>query len=170
MGCGENIIVETIRTSRCSFDVSLSGLKEMKAAGISDNVIAVMLSANSAMSQPSAQPALMVDPNDPRGPQDAGNWLYEEDGGKPKMTQLEPSVCSQNKTGVMFFAQFGQTAKSLAVIGGAHAELSTGSREPIFYFYFEHMQAGLGDPKGATSANEYILSRFEVNEKEFVPT
>jgi hypothetical protein len=167
LGLGESVITEKIKSSRCSFDVSLSGLKQLKAAEIPDTVISAMLSANSVRRETATTDGPRpTDLNDPAAHHDAGIWLYEEAGGKPKMTQLEPSVYSQRKTTVVFFAEFGQTAKSKAVIHNAHAELVTTNNQPTFYFYFEHLQSGLSDPQGPTSANEYILSQFEVNDKD----
>lgn len=165
LGLGEGIIVEKIKTSQCEFDLSLNGLKQLKAAEVSDNIISAMLSAKSAVNgNGNAFATQSADPNDPKSPHDAGIWLYYEASGKPVMTELEPSVYSQSKSGVGFFMQFGQTVKNKAVINSAHAELVITNRQPVFYFYFEHVQAGLSDSQGATSPNEYTLARFEVSE------
>jgi hypothetical protein len=168
LGLGENVVVEKIKSSRCEFDVTLSGLKQLKAAGVSDSIIAAMLTAKpqgkAVAETVAAQP---IDPNDPKLPHEAGIWIYEENTGKAKMTQLEPSVYSQNKTGAGIFAQFGETVKRQGVVASAHAGITTSNRQPVFYFYFERTQAGLSDShSSATSANEYILAQFEVVEKE----
>lgn len=167
LGLGESIIVEKIKTSPCQFDTSLHGLKQLKTAGISDTIIGAMLAAKSGVTG-SAQTAATAssDPNDPKSPHDAGIWLYVETDGKPAMTELEPSVYSQSKSGVAFFMEFGQTVKTKAVIHSAHAQLVITNRQPVFYFYFEHTQAGLSDTQGATSPNEYILAQFQVAEND----
>jgi hypothetical protein len=159
---GESVTVEKIKTSRCNFDMSVSGLKQLKAAGISEAVIAAMLSMKSGNGSTRLATTQTADPNDPNAPHEAGIWLYEDNGGKPKMTQLEPSVYSQTKSGIGLFMQFGQTIKQKTLIRGAHAELTTTNRQPTFYFYFEHTQAGLSDNNGATSPNEYTLAQFEL--------
>jgi hypothetical protein len=173
MGLGDGVIVEKIKTSTCNFDTSLAGLKQLKAAGVSDAVITAMLSTHGPTAAPaaataSAAPAAVhsTDPNDPAAPHEAGIWLYDETGGKRKMTQLEPSVYSQGRSGSMVFMGWGATVKQQAVIRSSHAVMSTTNRSPAFYFYFEHTEAGLSDSHGATSPNEYILAQFEVADKD----
>jgi hypothetical protein len=167
VGLGEPVIVEKIKTSPCNFDLSLTGLKQLKTAGVSDGIISAMLSTPSAAKgNVDTAPNQSADPNDPNSPHEAGIWLYEENSGKPKMTKLEPSVYSQMQTGSSWGLAWGGTMKSKAVIRSAHAEFATTNRQPAFYFYFEHDQSGLSDSHGATSPNEYILAQFEVKEKD----
>jgi hypothetical protein len=167
LGLGESVIVEKIRTSPCNFDLSVHGLKQLKAAGVSDGVISAMLAATSATKGNGDTPAGPPgDSNDPKSPHEAGIWLYEENSGKPKMIKLEPSVYSQMQTGSSWGLAWGGTMKSKAVIRSAHAECATANRQPAFYFYFEHEQSGLSDSHGATTPNEYILAQFEVKEKD----
>jgi hypothetical protein len=166
LSLGESVIIEKIRISRCNFDTSVNGLSQLKEAGVTNTVIAAILATKSGNG--SGGPAVLQssDLNDPSTPHEAGIWLYEENDGKPKMTQLEPSVYSQSKSGAGIFMQFGETLKQKAVMRGSHAELATTNCQPIFYFYFEHTQAGLSDNNGATSPNEYALAQFEVVEKD----
>lgn len=171
LGLGETVILEKIKNSRCEFDVSLNGLKQLKTAGISDGVITAMVSAKPIVQGGGdtivQKPAAPDDPNDPTSLHEAGIWMYEEAAGKKQMTQLEPSVYSQKKTGAGLFIQFGETVKNKAVVASAHAGIVTTNRQPTFYFYFEHTKAGLSDTHhGATSANEYILTQFDVDEKD----
>lgn len=166
LGFGESLTIEKIKSSRCDFDVSLDGLKQLKAAGISEPIISAMLAAPSAAKSADTKPNPPVDLNDPKSPHEAGIWLYEEINRISKMTELEPSVYSQTKTGSTWGLAWGGTMKSKAVIRSAHAELVTNNRQPIFYFYFEHEHTGLSDTYGATSPNEYILAQFEVKEKD----
>lgn len=165
LGLGESVIMEKIKTSQCDFDTSLSGLKQLKTAGVSDTVITAMIATKSAA--PGIAPASQsTDPNDPASPHDPGIWFYEESDGKPKMMQLEPSVYAQHKTGAGFFMAWGETVKQEAIIPRAHAEFTITNRQPVFYFYFEHTKPGLSDTQGATSPNEYILGQFDVKEKD----
>jgi hypothetical protein len=168
LGLGDGIIVEKIKSSKCDFDTSIAGLKQLKAANVPDAVIAAMLSAKSPSSATSNESSLPAgDSNDPKSPHDAGIWLCEQRDGKRTMKALEPSVYSQSKMGVAFFAQFGQQVKSEAVLRSAHAETEVTNRRPVFYFYFEKTQSGLSDTgHSATSPNEFILSQFEVSEKD----
>ena len=58
-GLGEAVITEKIRQSECSFDTSISGLKQLKAAKVSDTLIALMMNPNA---KPAPQPALAPAP------------------------------------------------------------------------------------------------------------
>lgn len=164
LGLGENVIVEKIRSTKGTYDVSINGLKELKAAGVSDGVIQAMI-ASSAGTPAAAAPA---DVNNPNSPHEAGIWLYEEVEGKPKMTILEPSVYGQVRAGVAFFAMYGQSANSEAVIRSAKSNTQATNRKPVFYFYFEKSSAGLSESGGVTSANEFTLAQFKVDAKQNV--
>ena len=165
LGLGENLIVDKIKTSRCDFDVTLAGLKQLKAAKVPEAVIGAMIGAKpgtqAASSTSADQPS---DANDPNAPHEAGIWLRQDEKGQVKMVQLEPSGYSQRKSGVGFFMQFGQTVKNSAVVASSHASIVTTNRRPTFYFYFDRSQGGRLN--GATSANEYILAQFDVLEKD----
>lgn len=169
LGLGEGVIVDKIKTSPCQFDLSLNGLKQLKAADISDTIISAMLSAKSGATAPSdtipTQTTIQsTDPNDPKSPHDSGIYLYEDVDGKPKMTKIEPSVYTQAKAGVAIFAQYGQSANIKAVLNSAHAMLQCTNSKPVFYFYFENTQSGLGATRDiATSANEFELAQFDFN-------
>ncbi len=52
LGLGEGIIIEKIRQSECNFDTSISGLKQLKAAKVSDAVIAVIINPSAKVVQP----------------------------------------------------------------------------------------------------------------------
>ncbi len=165
LGLGDAVIVDKIKTTRGHFDVSVEGLKQLKSAGVSAEVMRAMIGTTSS-GQVSGGQTATVDVNDPTSPHDAGIWLYEEKEGKAKMTLLEPSAYSQTKHGVAIFAQYGQTAKSEAVLRSAHATLQTSNRRPVFYFYFEVSKAGLSSASGAvTSPNEFVLAEFKKDEK-----
>ncbi len=168
LALGDDLIVEKIKVSPCDFDVSVAGLRQLKAAQISEPVIKAMLSTKSARTANIvAVPGQPADTSNPQAPHEAGIWLYREHDAKAAMTKLEPSVYSQTKSGPNFFIQFGEVAKTAAVIRSAHAEIQTTNHHPTFYFYFEKTQSGLSDQGNtATSPNEYILAEFDVPEKE----
>lgn len=46
LGLGDTIILEKMRQSECQFDTSLNGLKQLKAAKVSEAVIAAMMNPN----------------------------------------------------------------------------------------------------------------------------
>ncbi|HEY1172740.1 MAG TPA: hypothetical protein VGH19_15340 [Verrucomicrobiae bacterium] len=167
LGLGEGVLLEKIRSSKGTYDVSIKGLGELKSAGVTDNVIQAMIAMTSAGQVAGGQMA-SGDVNNPSSPHEAGIWIYEEVDGKPKMTMLEPSVYNQVRSGVAFFAAYGQSANREAVIRSAKANTQTTNRKPVFYFYFEKTQGGLSDNNSVTSANEFTLAQFKVDAKQNV--
>jgi hypothetical protein len=172
LGLGETVIINKIKTSRCNFDTSLDGLKQIKADNISDSVISAMIMAPSQGAAPAASaPAAPVaasapsgDPNDPTAMHEPGIWLYQENGDK-KMTKLEPSVITKMESGggAIWGMAWGATAKSRADLNGAAAAVQINRRKPVFYFYFDPSnQSGAA----ATSPTEFVLAQMEVRKKD----
>jgi len=150
--------------------VSIGGLKSLKAAAVPDSVVSAMISASTK--KDGGADAKAGDPNDPKSPHESGiYYYYEEVGGKPKLTKLEPAVYTQQKGGVAIFIQYGQTAQQKAVLHPAHAMLQSTSRKPVFYFYFENTASGLGETRNiATSPNEFVLAQMEFKDKDNLRT
>ena len=167
LGLGEGVMLEKIRSSKGTYDVSIKGMGELKGAGVTDNVIQAMIAMTSAGQVAGGQMAA-GDVNNPNSPHEAGIWIYEEVDGKPKMTMLEPSVYNQVRSGVALFAAYGQSANREAVIRSAKANTQTTNRKPVFYFYFERTNGGLSDNYSVTSANEFTLAQFKVDAKQNV--
>lgn len=97
-----------------------------------------------------------------------GIYLYEEKDGQRKMTQLEPSVSKQQKTGGVFAsAMTGSLAKIRfkAALSSANAPLQIASPHPVFYIYFEVKNAGLSSNSYyATSPSEFVLVALDSQE------
>jgi hypothetical protein len=168
LGLGDDVILEKIRASSCEFDVSLEGLKRLKAADVSNAVISEMIRVSKKTSDD--QGVARTDHNDPMTPHDPGIYYVEESGPSPRLVLLEPTVYTQAKSGGFFkmALTYGiAKAKSKAVLNGSHAQLRVQGGKPTFYFYFETTSAGLGGSgfgyfSVATSANEFVLVRTEV--------
>lgn len=165
LGLGESLVVDKIKTSRCNFDVSITGIKQLKSGNVPDGVISAMLGAAKGIAGRLNEGS--GNPNDPKSPHDAGIYYYDDSSEKAKLTKAEPSVYSQQKMGVAIFAAYGQSAKNKAVLHPANATLRTTNRKPVFYFYFENTKSGLGETSNvATSPNEFVLAQFESKEKD----
>jgi hypothetical protein len=171
LGLGDGVIVEKIKTSKCRFDTSLDGLKQLKGAGLSDAVITAMMAATSKGKVGlAAATEVSGDVNDPKSPHEPGIWLYVE-GAKSRMTKLEASVYSQIKQGRALFPQFGQTAKNKGVLRSPHAVIQSANPRPTFYFYFDNSSRQTGpDMFYGSSPNEFVLASFDVNEKANIRT
>jgi hypothetical protein len=88
------------------------------------------------------------DPNDPMTAHDSGIYLMTKDrDGKPQMVVLERASYQGSKSGGYLSSAmtYGiMKAKTKAVIPGPRASLRVADSSPVFYFYFDDKQAGLG--------------------------
>jgi len=171
-GLSTSIIVNKIRTSKTNFDLSTDSLIALKQAGVTDDVVGAMLEAKTGKTIASttvggATEARPVgDLNDPRTPHDFGIYLYEEEGGTRKMSQLVPNVSAQNRTGGLFTSSLTYgigKVKIKANLPGTAAKLQLKSARPVFYFYLDTKSGGLNTSSGVPSTpNEFALVRFNV--------
>jgi hypothetical protein len=112
------------------------------------------------------------DPNDPMNPHDSGIYLYTKDrDGKPVMVVLERASYQGTKTGGALGAVVTHgivKIKTKAVLPGAHATQRVSDASPVFYFYFEDKQAGLGKTYfgigSLSNPNQFALLKLEVKQ------
>jgi hypothetical protein len=169
-GLPSSIIVNKIHASKTAFNTSTDELIRLKQEKVPDEIINAMVDASSgasaAKSSSGAGDTSKTDPNDPLATHEAGIYLYEERSGQRTMTQLEPSVSKQTKTGGVFTSAMtgGLTKiKFKAALAGRSAPLQISSRRPVFYFYFEVKNSGLSSNSYyATSPNEFVLVALDV--------
>jgi hypothetical protein len=167
-GLASSIIIGKIRTSKSDFDTSTDALIKLKQNGVGDDVVAAMFEAKSGKTTTAAATTATAgsdDPNDPMAKHGYGIYLYEENDGVRKMTQLQPNVSAQNRTGGGFTAAvtpFGLgKVKTKANLPGRTANLQLTSTSPVFYFYLDVSSGGLNTASGIPSTpNEFTLVRF----------
>ncbi|MBL8182654.1 MAG: hypothetical protein JNL64_13705 [Blastocatellia bacterium] len=166
-GLAGSIIIGKINSSATNFDMSTDALIKLKQAGVSDEVVGAMLAAKSGkpVGGGSAAMASNGDPNDPMTKRGFGVYLYQEIDGKKKMTQLQPSMSGQNRTGGAFTASitpFGLgKVKTKTNLPGRNATLQIQETSPVFYFYLDASSGGLNTSSGIPSSpNEFTLVRF----------
>lgn len=167
-GLAPSVIIGKIRSSKSNFDLSTDSLIKLKQAGVSDDIVTAMLEAKSGKPAGGASAVASAsagDPNDPMSKHGYGIYLYEENGGQRKMTQLQPNVSAQNRTGGGFTAAvtpFGLgKVKTKANLPGRNANLQITSTSPVFYFYLDVASGGLNTSSGIPSSpNEFTLVRF----------
>ena len=170
-GLAGSIVIGKIRTSKTNFDMSTDALIKLKQAGVSDDVVTAMLEAkngrsSSGSSSSGAAPVGATgDPNDPMSKHTYGIYFFEEKDGQRKMTQLQPNVSAQNRTGGAFTASmtpFGLgKVKTKANLPGRNASMQLKSTAPVFYFYLDTSSGGLNTASGIPSTpNEFTLVRF----------
>ncbi len=166
-GLAASIIVGKINSSATNFDTSTDGLIALSKAGVSQEVIAAMISAKAGKSVGGGSMASVSngDPNDPMSKHSYGVYLYQEIDGKKKMTQIQPSMSGQNRTGGAFTASitpFGLgKVKTKTNLPGRSAALQIQETSPVFYFYLDASSGGLNTSSGIPSSpNEFTLVRF----------
>jgi len=170
-GLNPTLIVGKIRTSKTDFNLSTDSLIALKKAGVTDEIVGAMLEAKSgkSVSLPTdsngARGKASGDPNDPASPHNYGIYIYELKDGQPKMTQLQPNVSAQNRTGGGLTAAvtpFGLgKVKTKANLPGRNASLQISETMPVFYFYLDTSTGGMNTSSGIPSTpNEFTLVRF----------
>lgn len=168
-GLPAGLIVTKIRNSKTNFNTNSDELIRLQQAHVPTEIVTAMVEAathaSSVTASTGAGDVSKADPNDPTSAHEAGIYLYEEKDGIRKMTQLEPSVSKQQKTGGVFASAMtgGLTKiKFKAALAGANAPMQISSSRPVFYFYFEVKNAGLSSNSYyATSPNEFVLVKLD---------
>jgi hypothetical protein len=113
------------------------------------------------------------DPNDPTMPHDSGIYLMTKDrDGKPQMIVLERASYQGSKSGGYLSSAMTYgivKAKTKAVIPGPRASLRVTQSSPVFYFYFDDKQAGLGKTYfgvgNLSNPNQFSLLKMETNKQ-----
>ena len=145
LGLGEAIIIEKIRQSECHFDTSLSGLKQLKAAKVSEAVMQAMMNPNAKPvtnpSPPTTSNSGFLDStgNPIPSPPDKGAYLWD---GKKLTLLIQSQVPSMG-------ANVGRVIISSVVPGvknkielqliGTNAKASFDHSQPII------LVSGMGD-------------------------
>lgn len=163
LSLGDAVIIGKIKTSKCNFDTSIDGLKQLKAAKVSDAVIQAMLATKGGV--PAAAPAATGDPNDPATLHAAGVWILKD----KKMTRLQSETpAGQSMGGGAWAMGWGGSAKTEVILSGSKADLQLTDTKPVFYAYLGHIQeaANSGDAamEFATAQNpkEIVLAQFQI--------
>jgi hypothetical protein len=161
-GLSPSIIVGKIRSGKSNFDMSTDALIRLKQAGVTDDIVGAMLEAKSGKATTAG--TSLADPHDPMSKHGYGIYLYEENAGTRKMTQLMPNVSAQNRTGGLFTSSltYGiSKVKLKSNLPGRNATLQIADTQPVFYFYLDVTSGGLNTASGIPSnTNEFALIRF----------
>jgi len=163
-GLSDDLIISTINAQAGNYDTSPDALIALKAAGVSDNVVAAIVQ-KAATAPP--------DPDDPAAAHDAGIYVYNEKATDHKMTMLEPTLYDQEKVQGVAATIFTMglavgKIKTISSVRNAHANVRVTDPNAVFYFYFERLNAGLSDASGlfggTSTPNEYSLLRLNVKQ------
>src|SRR2546421_6255656 len=76
LNLGDAVMIEKIKTSKCNFDTSIDGLKQLQQAKVSPAVIQAMLATKSAAPGAVASNA-NINVNEPLARHPAGGWVLQ---------------------------------------------------------------------------------------------
>ncbi len=164
-GLSSTIIVSKIKTSKTNFDISTDALINLKKQKIPDEIVNAMVEASGNKDNATG------DINDPNAVHESGLYYYKIENEKPIMTSLEPTVCSQSKTGngIGTALTYGiAKTKTKAKLDGNMARLQLSESNPVFYFYFDKGQ-NLNNSSAwfssSSSPNEFLLVKLDSKQK-----
>lgn len=170
-GLSEQFIVDRIRQETAPrFDVSVDALVALKAAGVSEAILQVMLNLPPATTAPGSIADVPAPSHGLAGAADREPGIYidtEPEGGS--LVFLEPTVFTQGRTGGVLASAFTYgiyKAKWKAIIRSPRANIRTRLQRPTFYFHFEQKGAPFGSGafagwlSAATSPNEFVLAQM----------
>jgi hypothetical protein len=172
-GLSDSLIVTTINNQPGQYDTSASSIIALKTAGVSDTVIAALLTRSAAPATPApaptpstpaaaparATPPAPVNPDDPNSPHDPGIYLVSNSNREGKMIDIAPSLITRSLLG-----------GSRGHVTGSHAAVRCKSGGIDFYFFFpsaendqSRSESDLGD---ATAPEDFALLKLNVKSKE----
>lgn len=171
VGLTDDVIIDAIHAAEATdFDTSVSALKDLKAANVSDAVIRAMINPRPAANTgaPAGSPTgpATADPNDPNSPHDPGIYMYSKSRDGLRLVMLEPTVYQGSKSGGAFTSAMTYGIAKIkwkAVVQGAHADVKSSDTGMQFYFYFQESNGGPSHASfgGETAPNEFTLLKFE---------
>ncbi len=152
-GMTDQIIIAKVKAApSTAFDTSVAGLKALKAANVSGNVIAVMINPSAPVAAAAPMPVIAIAPSNPDDPMTIhapGIYILAKgNDGQLHMTLLERSTPKEHKSGGMWASSMTYgiaKGHSKAVLDGAKASVETPDSKPVFYIYVpEGSAAGFG--------------------------
>lgn len=165
-GLGSSIIINKIKASRTSFDVSTDALIKLKEDGIPDDVVSAMIESADK------NKVEIVDLNDPLSKHRSGIYYYNPSDSLKTLTRLDPTVVSAGKSGglgqsLAYQYSYGiSNMKATSVLSGPNAQKQISGKSVVFYFYLENGKSQMGNVGAmnwwfsvATSPNEFALVR-----------
>lgn len=169
LGLGEDVMVNKIKTTKNTFDVTINGLIQLKKDSMPQSIISAMIET----AQKSKTEALQ-NSNDPLDNHTPGIYWYKE---KKTLVQLNPTnaTSSNTNTAAMVFSYGLAKAKTKTQVPGLTARTKINETSPVFYFYIPESDLNtnssltnlsLSSSFFATSPNDFIVISFTLNDKQ----
>ena len=159
-GLGEATIVTKINSLPCGYDVSTDGLISLKKAGLTDNIIAAMVSRCIASTRAQGIDNQSPDPLVKHTP---GIYMLQDWVTPARLAILRPVIGGGNRTTGIGSIVFPM--KSMLVIPQAQSQNQSNKMQPKFYFYFDVADKNVSDfgterSRAAQSPSEFSLIKF----------
>lgn len=168
-GLSDGLVISAIYSKPGQYNTTVDGMIALKAAGVSDKVVAAVVNRSSGGTAPArveAAPEAVTpaDPNDPTGPHDPGIYMVATDhDGSKKMILIERAGTGREKTANVWGAAFSygiSKAKVKAEIPGPRATVRSTEARPVFYMYFPPT-GNLGAADTISSPTQFSLLSLE---------
>ena len=161
-GLGDHTIIAKVNSLSCEYDVSTDGLIALKQAGMSDDVIAAMVSRCDASPRAQRVGSTGADPAAAHVP---GIYVVQDWLPAPQMRMMRPSKASGIKVTGNGSILLPYVGKLLLPDGASRVAIR--NHRPVFYFYFpagDRDVSDFGSPRSiaAQSPDEFTLVRFRV--------
>jgi len=163
-GLGASIIINKIKTSKTTFDVSTDALIKLKEDGIPDDIVSAMIESADK------NKVEYVDLNDPLSKHRSGIYYYNPTDSLKALTRIDPTVVSSGKAGglgqsLAYQYSYGiSNMKATSVLSGPNAQKQISGKSVVFYFYLERGNSQLNNVGAmnwwfatASSPNEFAL-------------
>lgn len=146
------------------------GVQPIAVSSAGVPIISGVRAAGASGATPAPGTEAKGDPNDPLTPHDSGIYLVTKDrDGKPQMVVLERASYQGAKSDGVFTSVMTHgivKAKTKEAINGPRAAIRVTEPSPVFYFYFDDKQAGLGKTYfgvgNLSNPNQFSLLKLEV--------
>ena len=147
MGLSSSIIINKIKTSKSSFDLSTDALIALKQGKVSDEVINSMIEKQAAGNETGNAASDSIT----NKMQESGIYNYNVQGAT--YTRLDPTLVTGTKNSSTLTG-----IKSKSILDGGESNLQT-DKSPVFYFYFgKNSESKLNTTSASNSApvNEFV--------------
>lgn len=159
-GLGDDAIIAKVQSLPCNYDTSTDQLIALKQAGVGDEVIVAMVKR--CAGAPRAQ-GIAPSSGDPMTAHPPGIYLDRPGGQGHELLMLRPAATPGTKYTGNGSVLFPYQAR--IIIAQPSAQLVSGTRHPLFWFYFNAADRkvdtfGTAATLAAQSPNEFSLVRF----------
>jgi hypothetical protein len=160
-GLSDSLIVTAIDAQPGQYDTSANGIIALKAAGVSDTVIAALLTRSAAPAMPALAPSMPAaapasapaNPDDPNSAHEPGMYLFSSG----KMSAVQPSPFKRSLFGV----------ERAHIAGGHSAARAKAAGFTIYFFFADSAADRAGSVFGdAVSPDEFVLLPVKVKGSE----